>query len=152
MRPAHSKRDRVPPTEKRAQELRDDIRTAVEKYEALLIEFRAAETAYAQALLNANREGLTWKEVAQAAGLDSENQARVRAERAMTDEEISPGRRRRKDASPRPQAPGVSVMVAAGLWGVSRTTIYKMIDQGDLETVTDHLGRTRVVSEPPKKR
>lgn len=123
--------------------MRDEIRSVAERYEALLRDFRAAETAYAETLLKANREGMTWKEVAQAAGLDSENQARVRAERAMTDDEISPSRRR-KPAGPRIASPGLSVSAAAEKLRVSRSTIYNRIDRGELESVTDHLGRTRV--------
>lgn len=125
--------------------MRRKISAAAEAYQAKLEEFQAVEAAYAEALLEGYRDGMTWKEVAQAAGLESEGQARIRAERAMGGE-VSPSRRRKAaKAVPAPEPPGLSVAAAAKQLGVAPSTVYARVDRGEIKSVTDSLGRTRII-------
>ncbi len=122
-----------------------DVRAIAERYEAAARALAAVEDEYAATLLAANRDGLTWEEVARAAGLRTANQARARAERAMGVTEVSPSRRRAGARNAPVELPGVSVAEAARRLGVARSTVYDRIDRGELATTPDHLGRTRVL-------
>lgn len=131
------------PTKERAAELEKALEGVAAEYDQAVQALQQAEEKYSRTLLAAYREGLSWAAVAKATGLKDGNQARLRAERAMTDEEISPSRR--PSAKDRASAPGVSVSEAATRLGVARSTVYDRIDRGELEATTDQLGRTRVI-------
>lgn len=109
--------------------------------------FRAAEREVYEFLLDLHRSGMTWAQIAEAAGLSSASQARVRVERVMPPEELSPSRRRKTGApaSPVQESPGISVAEAARRLKVAASTIYARIDRGQLKATKDALGRTRVV-------
>ena len=124
------------------------IESAAQRYERSLERLRADELAYDQALLDAYREGVTWSEIAQAAGLKSANQARLRAMRARDVDERPPSRRPGRDvnAGQRP-LPGMSADEAAKELGISPPTVYRSIDRGELTAIPDAQGRTRVLRD-----
>lgn len=145
MREVPARRKRTPPDPARSQDLAASIAEAAAQQASAARAVAEAEHRYAETMLAAYREGMSWAAIAAAAGLASGDQARVRAERAMSDDEISPSRRRRTSSRPRPSAPGVSVAEAARTLGVARSTIYDRIDRGELTSTVDALGRTRVL-------
>ena len=145
MRRAQARRNRQVLSENRLKEVAAGIRDVAARYQRVAAEFERAEREYAEALLAAHHEGLTWAEVAAAAGLENAGQARLRAEKAMTPGEISPSRRRRDAASTPPEPVGVSVAEAARRLGVADSTVYARIDRGEIASTVDDLGRTRVL-------
>src|SRR5690606_7681238 len=115
---------------------------------------RRAHLDLARGLNTAHDAGLTWNEVAAAAGLGSGQNARFRAQRGLPADEQNPSfrwraERGREPRPPRPPAPGISVTEAARKYGVSRQTIYARIADGRLAATTDADGRTRVLDAKP---
>jgi excisionase family DNA binding protein len=126
--------------------LRNRIRSTTRRAEQSLERAKADELAAAKAMLDAYRDGMPWDQVAEAAGLETGNQARLRAMRAKDEDELPPSRRRRTaDPADDAQVLGVSVEEAAKRLGVTRPTVYRRIDRGELQAVSDAQGRTRVL-------
>lgn len=91
------------------------------------------------AMLRCHEAGLTWEEIARAtaeAGIPSAWAARHYALK-LVDEADHVARQ--------PSAKGVSVAEAARRLGVNVSTVYRRIDQGQLRSVADERGRTRVL-------
>lgn len=144
------RRKRTAPSEERRGVLSDRIRQTSARYAEAAKALQDAEAEFARSLLEAYNEGMTWAQVAAAAGLATPGQARARAERAMTAEQLSPSRRRRSTTAQKDgTTPGVSVAEAARRLGRSRSTIYQMLDDGRLRQVVDPLGRARVLLDDP---
>ena len=135
----------MPPSDERGRELQDVIRTIAEERREAVEALRLVEERFARALLAAHDEGLSWSAVAEAAGLATAENARERAQRVMSEEELSPSRRRAGGQPNGDARPGLGVYEAAKVLGVSPSTVYSRIDRGELDTVTDPLGRTRVI-------
>jgi excisionase family DNA binding protein len=113
---------------------------------------RDAHLALAEELNRAHAAGLTWAEVADAAGLGSAQNARFRAQRGRPPEEQQPSfrwraERGREPRPPRPESPGMSVKEAAERYDVTRQTIYGWIRAGRLKSVTDADGRIRILGD-----
>ena len=142
---AQSRRDRVRPDDGHARALTESIKRIAQRRQKVADELEAVDREYAETLLKAYRDGLSWAEVAKAAGLRTGNQARMRAERAMSDAEIAPSRRRAGAPASRPAPPGISVAEAAERLGVAQSTVYERVDRGEINATTDALGRTRIL-------
>lgn len=93
---------------------------------------RAADAAdeFADALLDARKTGLPWSQLAKAAGM-KDSAVRMRAATARQPTQAD--------------QIGVSVNEAAEQLGVTRQTIYRRIQSGDLRSVTGSNGRLRVI-------
>ena len=140
----------------------DDARAeAVRRLRALAAQIDEAEARLASAhsemvgALNEARDiGLTWAEIASAAGLGSPQNAWFRAQRGRRPEDQSASIRWRAEHGRTPPppvepSPGMSVTEAAEQYGVSRQTIYEWLKSGRLRGVKDARGRTRVLPEQP---
>ena len=128
-----------------------DLASRVQEAEARL---REAHADLGAALNEARDVGLTWVEIASAAGLGSPANARFRAQRGRRPEDQTASFRWRAEhgRTPRPPvepSPGMSVTEAAEQHGVSRQTIYEWLKSGRLRGVKDARGRTRVLPEQP---
>ncbi|MEP7736988.1 helix-turn-helix domain-containing protein [Nocardioides sp. 31GB23] len=139
------RRKRAAPSEERRVALTERIQETSARYDAAAKALQDAEKEFARSLLDAYLEGMTWAQVAAAAGLATVGQARARAESAMTAEQLSPSRRRSAALQREGSTQGVSVAEAARRLGRSRSTIYQMLDDGRLVQVLDPLGRARVL-------
>jgi len=123
------------------------VRAAAGRLEATEASQREAAADFASALYDAHRLGLTWVELAQAAGLASPETARSRAERSE-----SAGHRRARGHASGPDfdeatlAATVSVAEAAATLRVSRPTVYAWASSGRLQVVRNESnGRIRVL-------
>lgn len=93
---------------------------------------RATEAAdeFADVLLAARKAGIPWSQLAKAAGMkDSAVRMRAATARQPTHEDRL----------------GVPVSEAAEQLGVTRQTIYRRIEAGELQSVTGSNGRLRVI-------
>lgn len=128
------------------------LQSLAEKITEAEARLREAHAEMAVALNDAHDVGLTWAEIASAAGLSSPQNARFRAQRGRRPEEqtvwfrwrAEHGRTSRPPVEP---APGMSVTQAAERYGVSRQTIYEWLKSGRLQGTKDARGRTRVLPD-----
>lgn len=86
--------------------------------------------ARAELMLRLHQEGASWEQIALAAGSVSAGAAREWA---------------RQYAKPDEVIEGVSVAEAARLLGVTRQTVYARVRAGQLRSVVDRNGKTRVL-------
>jgi excisionase family DNA binding protein len=128
------------------------LQALAEKITEAEARLREAHAEMAGALNDAREVGLTWAEVASAAGLGSPQNAWFRAQRGRRPEDQAAAFRWRAEhgRAPRPPvdpAPGISVTQAAERYGVSRQTIYEWLKSGRVQGAKDARGRTRVLPE-----
>lgn len=130
---------------------RDGIATAAATLRTAEAERDAARLTFARALTLAHASGMTWTAVAEAAGLESAENARTKA-REGRDVLTAALRRQLAAANTRPEPlpekttdPGLSVSEAAARLGVTRQTVYNRIQAGVLRFTENEAGRPRVL-------
>ncbi|MGO4382619.1 helix-turn-helix domain-containing protein [Specibacter sp. RAF43] len=121
-------------------------------------EERAAQQRTNAALL-ALKEVVTWSQMEELTGL-TRHQLQYRLykdtfdsikRRLLTDDEKKERKAIREYPRRKDDGPGVGPAEAARLLGVSRTTVYGLLDRDELVTVTDEKGRRRVATGPDGK-
>lgn len=122
------------------------VRAAAEEYHRAAAAATTASEALEAQVLEARRLRVAWPELAEATGLTARQlQWRVPADEPdvapAPDPKFAAPRR-----GPRPgRGPGVGIEEAAKILGVSRTSVYKWINSGRLESTTNDLGQRRVL-------
>lgn len=112
-----------------------------------------ATAALADLMLRMHRLGATWQQLADAAGLANAENARWRAQHAREPGDLPPSLARafrRPDAAVKTARdasgqPGVSMVRAAEILGVSRQTVYNRIEAGTLPVGIGPDGKRRVL-------
>lgn len=121
-------------------------------------EERAAQQRTNAALL-ALKEVATWSQMEELTGL-TRHQLQYRLykdsfdsikRRLLTDDEKKERKAVREYPRPKDDGPGVGPAEAARLLGVSRTTVYGLLERDELAVVTDAKGRRRIVTGPDGK-
>jgi excisionase family DNA binding protein len=136
--------------------------TVLEQLAARVYVAQAEENAAQQrtnAALLALKEVATWAQMEELTGL-TRHQLQYRLykdtfdsikRRLLTDEEKKARKAIREYPRPKGDGPGVGPAEAARLLGVSRTTVYGLLERNELVTLTDEQGRRRIATGPDGK-
>lgn len=138
--PTSNRRGRGRLTPSEATALTERVEQAARQVVEARTEAKDRERALALTMHECFAAGLSWQQIADSAGpagIFSAEAARLKAKAAVQEG---------KGASPATaDVAGVSVAEAARRLGIERTTVYRRIDKGEVRTVVDARGRTRVI-------